>query len=283
MKLLIVSGRSGSGKSVALKALEDMGYYCIDNLPLSLTLNVINDHILRNEDIAIGVDARNRHDLEHFSEEITRIKKEAPQAKTLFLDADESILLKRFSETRRRHPLTNSGLSLRDAIKEEKKLLEPVRASADLVVNTSELSPHELRERLRERVSGDKSQSMDIRLVSFGFKHGAPKDADFVFDVRCLPNPYWVPELRDFTGKDPQIEHFLEQSSMVMEYTWQLKVFFSTWIPEFSKQDRSYFTCAIGCTGGRHRSVYMVETLAKALKLLYPNISIEHRQLDKKL
>ncbi|NVK20963.1 MAG: RNase adapter RapZ [Kangiellaceae bacterium] len=281
MKLLIVSGRSGSGKSVALKALEDAGYYCIDNLPLSLTLNVINNHLLKNEDIAISVDARSPHDLENFSAEMEKIRGSVPQAKTLFIDADENVLLKRFSETRRRHPLTNRGLSLRDAIKQERNLLESVRESADLVINTSELTPHELRERIRERVSANKAPNMDIQLVSFGFKHGAPKDADFVFDVRCLPNPYWVPELRDFTGRDEPIAQYLEQSSMVMEYIWQLKVFLTTWIPEFSKQDRSYFTCAIGCTGGRHRSVYMVETLYKHLSKLYPNVSIQHRRLDK--
>lgn len=281
MKLVIVSGRSGSGKSVVLNALEDAGYYCIDNLPLSLTLNVINDHILKNELIAISVDARNPSDLEKFSEEMEQIKAAAPHARILFIDADENVLLKRFSETRRRHPLTKQGYSLRDAISEENKLLAPVRALADLVVNTSELTPHELRERIRERVSSNKASQMDIRLVSFGFKHGAPKDADFVFDVRCLPNPYWVEELRDFTGKDPEIVDYLSSSSLVMEYTWQLKVFLTTWIPEFSKQDRSYFTCAIGCTGGRHRSVYMVETLGHYLKQHYPNISVEHSRLNK--
>lgn len=282
MKLLIVSGRSGSGKSVALNALEDAGYYCIDNLPLALTVNVINDHLVKNEDIAIGVDARNPSDLEHFSTEMKKIRQAAPNAKTIFLDADENVLLKRYSETRRRHPLTNRGLSLRDAIKKEQQLLSSVRASADLVINTSELTPHDLRERIRQRVSSNKASNMDIQLVSFGFKHGAPKDADFVFDVRCLPNPYWVPELRELTGRDEAIAQYLEQSSMVMEYNWQLKVFLSTWIPEFSKQDRSYFTCAIGCTGGRHRSVYMVESLAKHLQQIYPNISVEHRRLDKK-
>lgn len=281
MNLVIVSGRSGSGKSVVLKALEDAGYYCIDNLPLSLTLNVIDDHILKNELIAISVDARNPAGLKQFPEEIEKIKQSAPQARILFIDADENVLLKRFSETRRRHPLTKQGYSLRDAINEENILLAPVRASADLVINTSELSPHELRERVRERVTSNKAQNMDIRLVSFGFKHGAPKDADFVFDVRCLPNPYWVESLRDFTGKDPEIAEYLSNSSMVMEYTWQLKVFLTTWIPEFSKQDRSYFTCAIGCTGGRHRSVYMVETLGHYLKKHYPNLSVEHSRLNK--
>ncbi|WP_223669416.1 RNase adapter RapZ [Kangiella shandongensis] len=281
MKLVIISGRSGSGKSVVLKALEDAGYYCIDNLPLSLTTNVINDHLLKNEKIAIGVDARNPSALADFSHQMEQIKIAAPQASILFIDADENVLLKRFSETRRRHPLTKEGYSLRDAINQENTLLAPIRASADLVINTSELTPHELRERVRERVTQKSAQQMDIRLVSFGFKHGAPKDADFVFDVRCLPNPYWVEELRDLTGKDAKIIEYLSSSSLVMEYTWQLKVFLTTWIPEFSKQDRSYFTCAIGCTGGRHRSVYMVETLGHYLHQHYPNITVEHSRLNK--
>lgn len=281
MKLVILSGRSGSGKSVALHALEDAGYYCIDNLPLAFTLEVLNKHLNNVEAIAISVDARNPSDLEHFTQEMSRIKVVHSSVKVIFIDADESVLLKRFSETRRRHPLTNLGISLRDAMKKEENLISPIRAMADLVINTSTLTPHELREQIGNRVNSNKTSNMDILFTSFGFKHGAPSDTDFIFDARCLPNPHWVPELRAFTGRDAPIQEYLGTNDQVMEYFWQARVFLDTWLPEFSRQDRSYFTFAVGCTGGKHRSVYLVEKLAEHFSQLYPNVAIKHRQLDK--
>ncbi len=281
MKLVILSGRSGSGKSVALNALEDSGYYCIDNLPMALALEVRNRHFKHTDALAISVDARNPNDLVHFTQELERIKTVHPELKVIFTDANESVLLKRFSETRRRHPLTHMGISLRDAMKQEEQLIAPIRAAADLVINTSSLTPHELREQIRSRVTKNGSSNMDILFTSFGFKHGAPQDADFIFDARCLPNPHWVAELRPFTGRDAPIQEYLGADSQVMEYIWQLRVFLDTWLPEFAKQDRSYFTFAVGCTGGKHRSVYIVEKLNEHFAGLYPNVQIRHRQLDK--
>lgn len=281
MKLVILSGRSGSGKSVALNALEDAGYYCIDNLPLALTLEVRNRHLQDTEALAISVDARNPYDLENFSQEIERIKLVQPDLKVIFIDANEAILLKRFSETRRRHPLTISGISLRDAMKKEEDLMAPIRAISDLVINTSALTPHELREQIRTRVTESSNSNMDIQFTSFGFKHGAPQDADFVFDARCLPNPHWVPDIRPFTGKDEPIQNYLGADSQVMEYIWQLRVFLDTWLPQFAEQDRSYFTFAVGCTGGKHRSVYVVEKLSEYFREQYPNLLVRHRQLEK--
>ncbi|NVJ65999.1 MAG: RNase adapter RapZ [Gammaproteobacteria bacterium] len=281
MKLVILSGRSGSGKSVALNALEDAGYYCIDNLPLELTLEVRNRHFKHTDALAISVDARNPYDLAHFTQEMERIKSVHPELKVVFIDANESVLLKRFSETRRRHPLTHNGISLREAMQQEEQLISPIRATADLVINTSSLTPHQLREQIRTRVTKDRSYSMDILFTSFGFKHGAPQDADFIFDARCLPNPHWVPELRPFTGRDQPIQEYLGADNQVMEYIWQLRVFLDTWLPEFAKQERSYFTFAVGCTGGQHRSVYIVEKLNEHFSGLYPNVKVSHRQLDK--
>ncbi len=282
MKLVILSGRSGSGKSIALNALEDAGYYCIDNLPLGLTLDVIKYHFTKTDALAISVDARNPKNLESFSQEIEKIKIVHPELKVVFVDAKESILLKRFSETRRRHPLTHQGISLGEAIKQEEKLITPIRAMADLVINTSSLTPHELREQIKTRVSANThSSSMDILFTSFGFKHGAPQDADFIFDARCLPNPHWVPDLRPFTGRDEPIQNYLGNEDQVMEYLWQLRVFLDTWLPKFAAQDRSYFTFAIGCTGGKHRSVYLIEKLKEHFITLYPNLKVRHTQLEK--
>lgn len=279
MKLIILSGRSGSGKSVALKALEDSGYYCIDNLPLGITLDVLNDHLSTTNAVAISVDARNPSDLTGFSKEITKIKQSHPNAKVVFVDAQDNILMKRFSETRRRHPLTNLGLSLNDAMDKEERLLSPIRAIADLVINTSGLTPHELREQIRVRVTSAEEYKMDIMFTSFGFKHGAPHDADFILDARCLPNPHWVADLRPFTGRDAPIQEYLSGQSQVIEYLWQLQVFLDTWLPEFSKQERSYLTFAVGCTGGKHRSVYIIEKLHQHFSKVYPQIRLHHREL----
>ncbi len=281
MQIIILSGRSGSGKTVALHALEDQGFYCVDNLPISL-LPELADKLANRQDLAISIDARNlSRDLLEFPEVMDTLTSRGLKPNIIYIDADEAILLKRFSETRRRHPLTQSGLSLREAIAREETLLAPVADQANLLVDTSDISPHQLREFIRRRILEKEDNQIDLMFVSFGFKYGVPKDADFVFDVRCLPNPHWEDELRPLTGLDPAIVEYLGQSQTVMEYQWQVKVFLSNWLPRFDSQDRSYLTVAIGCTGGKHRSVYMAEYMAREFASQYPGTRVFHRELGK--
>ncbi|WP_444995051.1 RNase adapter RapZ [Aliikangiella sp. IMCC44359] len=280
MKRIMVSGRSGSGKTVALRALEDQGFYCVDNIPIKLIpalLDQIDEHY---PGLAIGVDARNiSHTVEEFDRLIEQIDKSEHTFNVIFIDANDATLLKRFSETRRRHPMTSEGLSLSEAIQQEKVRLEPVTRYAQLVIDTTSKSPHELCEVIVKRVLGENSSHLSLLFESFGFKNGAPNDADFVFDARCLPNPYWDESLRPYTGKDNQIIKFLEAQPTAQEFYWQLKIFLQTWIPRFEQDNRNYLTVAIGCTGGQHRSVYIAERLATNFKSLYPNTQIRHREM----
>ena len=284
MKLIIVSGLSGSGKSVALNTLEDLGYYCVDNLPAGL-LEPFVDQFLSRPDTsgvktAIGIDARNfSTDLGHFQQILERCKQRGIGVDILFLQADNEILLKRFSETRRKHPLTNDGRSLAEAIQQERDILEPISACAQLHVNTSSTNIHQLRDLIKERVAQTQDGHLSILLKSFGFKHGAPQDADFIFDIRCLPNPHWENELRPLTGRDPAVEQFLTGDEGVETMYRHLLDFFLVWIPQFERENRRYLTIALGCTGGQHRSVYMAERLGKALQERYPSVLIKHREL----
>ncbi|TQV89783.1 RNase adapter RapZ [Aliikangiella coralliicola] len=280
MKRIIVSGRSGSGKTVALRALEDQGFYCVDNIPIKLIPALLDQIDSHYPGLAIGIDARNvTHTSEEFDSLIKQIRQSKFQLDVVFIDANDTTLLKRFSETRRRHPLTTEGLSLSEAIQLEKERLEPVTRYAQLVIDTTSKSPHELCEVIVERVLGTKSSRLSLLFESFGFKNGAPNDADFVFDARCLPNPYWEEKLRPYTGKDEPIIHYLESQPTAQEFYWQLKVFLQTWIPRFEEDNRNYLTIAIGCTGGQHRSVYVAEKLAKNFASLYPDTQIRHREL----
>ncbi|WP_246723072.1 RNase adapter RapZ [Aliikangiella sp. G2MR2-5] len=282
MKRIIVSGRSGSGKTVALRALEDQGFYCVDNIPIKLIPALLEQVESHYPGLALGIDARNvTHTVEEFDALIQQIEQSQYHFEVVFIDANDATLLKRFSETRRRHPMTVEGLSLSEAIEQEKKRLEPISRYAELVIDTTSKSPHELCEVVIERVLGNKSSRLSLLFVSFGFKYGAPNDADFVFDARCLPNPYWDESLRPFSGKDQAIIEYLENQPAVQEYYWQLKVFLQTWIPKFEQDNRNYLTVAIGCTGGHHRSVYVAEKLAKNFSPVYPEIQIRHRELDK--
>ncbi|MDH5432320.1 MAG: RNase adapter RapZ [Gammaproteobacteria bacterium] len=280
MKRIIVSGRSGSGKTVALRALEDHGFYCVDNIPVKL-IPLLIDHIEPQYlGLAIGVDSRNvTHTAEEFDQLIHQLDESQFHFDVIFIDANDSTLLKRFSETRRRHPLTGEGLSLAEAIQEEKKRLEPVSRYAQLVIDTTEKTPHELRKVITDRVSGQEDSHLSLLFTSFGFKHGAPRDADFVFDARCLPNPYWDESLRNFNGLEQPIISFLESQPSVQEYCWQLKIFLQSWLPRFEEDNRSYVTVAIGCTGGQHRSVYVAEKLAQSFRPFFPNTQIRHREL----
>ncbi len=284
MNLLVISGLSGSGKSVALNTLEDIGYYCIDNLPVGLlqAFAIEFGKLKRHADsnAAVGIDARNHPDqLDRFPDIIQKLESMGINCKILFLKADEDTLLKRFSETRRKHPLTNADTTLADAIAGEQKLLAPIAANADLFIDTSHTNIHQLRELVRECIDGNEEASLSLVLKSFGYKHGIPADADFIFDSRCLPNPHWEPGLRALTGKDQDVIAFLEKDPDVRKFMEQVENFLTTWIPKFRKDNRSYLNIAIGCTGGQHRSVYLVEQLAGSLGEQFGSIVVRHREL----
>jgi len=282
MKLLIVSGRSGSGKSVALRVLEDLGYYCVDNIPVNLlpalTHTVINDY----DNVAVSLDVRN---LPADPEDVIEVLDYLPNAvelSVLYLDADDSDLIKRFSETRRLHPLIKEDMALDQAIELEKKLLEPVVVRADLYINTTQLTPHQLSDLVRERILGKKSGKMVIVFESFGFKHGVPQDADYVFDARFLPNPFWDKSLKGLTGLDQGVIDFLSAEPLVTKFTWQIMSFLQTWLPHLERNNRSYVTIAIGCTGGKHRSVFVAEQLANSLRKDRDDIQTHHRDITVK-
>ena len=278
--LLIVSGRSGSGKSSALNILEDLGYYCIDNLPLSLLPSLIV-HLKSTSSIqkvGVGVDVRSLpDDFNNFHQVISDIEKLGIQTNTLFLDARDDILIARFSSTRRRHPLSDKNTSLKEAIEKETLLLDPIASKASIYLDTSSLNVHELQHLLAVRLSGD--NQVTLLLESFGYKHGVPLDADFVFDVRCLPNPHWQVSLRELTGKEQAIKEFLNGHPEVEALYYDISQFLIKWLPRLSTDHRHYLTVAIGCTGGQHRSVYMVERLYESLKTILPHIQTLHREL----
>jgi UPF0042 nucleotide-binding protein len=284
MRLIIVSGLSGSGKSVALHVLEDLGYYCIDNMPAALLKSLLQEVTRTREQsgslIAVGVDARNRKsDLEALPGVIAELRQNNIQTDLLFLQASEEILLKRYSETRRRHPLAVDGLELRAAIAHERELLGQIINAADLVIDTSRTSIYELADAVRERVDRRKTNMLSVLIESFGYKHGIPADADFVFDLRCLPNPYWEPELRKLTGKDGAVQAFLEKEPQVQQMFEDILAFLSRWIPQYVSFHRSYLTVALGCTGGQHRSVYMTEKLAAELRRLHDPVLTRHNEI----
>lgn len=284
MKLVIVSGLSGSGKTVALHTLEDSGYYCIDNLPLGMLPELIENMARSSPQpydlVAIAIDARSGVDNSDRFDEITRqITRHGVELKVLFLTCETSRLLKRFSETRRKHPLSRKGLPLADAIQQEKKLLEDIHANADLSIDSSSLNVHELRQMIIDRLTSQSGSEMGILIQSFGFKNGVPADTDFVFDVRCLPNPHWEAGLKSLSGRDKAVVKYLENYAEVAEMYESIYQFLVTWIPRFEKENRSYMTISIGCTGGKHRSVYLVERLEAALRQQRGNLAIRHRDL----
>lgn len=284
MKLVILSGRSGSGKSTALQALEDVGFYCIDNLPAKLLPDLIN-HMLEDDAqltrIAVCIDARNlSSNLEKLPDIWHQFKQNTPiSVELLYLDASHDTLLKRYSSTRRRHPMAELVNNLPDAIEYERSLLEPIADLADLRIDTTLLSIYELRDTIKLRVAERSEQSLSLQFESFGFKHGVPLDVDIVFDMRILPNPFWVPELRQFTGRDQPVIDFLSQESDVVEMIKDIQLHLSKWLPHFMQNNRSYVTVGIGCTGGQHRSVYVVEQLAGHFKAHMDNVNIRHREL----
>ncbi|MGI9200806.1 MAG: RNase adapter RapZ [Woeseiaceae bacterium] len=284
MRLIIVSGLSGSGKSVALHVLEDLGYYCVDNMPAAL-LHAVVDEVRSGSDqaatlMAIGVDARNRSkDLDALPKHIAELQAGGLQTDVLFLQADDDILMKRYSESRRRHPLADHSTALHTAIETERELLSELLNSADLIIDTSRTSVYELADAIRERIDQRASGRLSVLIESFGFKNGIPADADFVFDMRGLPNPYWTVELRGLTGRDEEVVNFLDAQPDVDLMYADVLTFLSRWIPRYNDAHRSYLTVAIGCTGGQHRSVYMTERLALALREIHDPVLTRHNEL----
>jgi len=285
MKLLIVSGLSGSGKTVALHTLEDEGYYCIDNLPLGLLTpfvkQLLSPKLKVYDKAAVGIDARSgAEELERFSEILEEIRAYGIEPEILFLQAEADSLLKRFSETRRKHPLTKKGLPLVEAIHLERSLLSTIALKADLVIDTTLTNVHQLHAMVRDRLGNKESKKISILFQSFGFKHGVPTDSDYVFDIRCLPNPHWVSGLRSLTGMDSEVINYLQGHEIVEEMYDMIEHFLNTWIPRFETENRSYLTISIGCTGGQHRSVYFAERLADDFRIQFgESIQVRHREL----
>ena len=285
MKLIIVSGLSGSGKSIMLHTLEDLGYYCIDNLPVDLLQAFASqmtggtEHVYDNA--AVGIDARNRSDaLRRLPEILQTIERSDLECELFFLQAEDDTLFKRYSETRRKHPLTGKDRPLAEAIRLERELMEPFAAHADLIIDSTHTNIHQLRELVRERVEQRVAHSLSLLFMSFGYKHGVPPDADFVFDVRCLPNPHWESALRPLTGLQPDVIAFLERQPKVGEMFEHLRDFMDHWIPCFEAENRSYMTVALGCTGGQHRSVYLAEMLAVYFRRDRTSVLTRHRELS---
>ena len=282
MHLVIISGRSGSGKTIALHALEDLGYYCVDNIPVALLPAL--DQAIGNvhSKIAVSIDARNLPtEISQFKSIIDTLKMTRQVCDIVYLDADENILLNRYSETRRKHPLSNKGISLREAIRQEHTLLAHVASLADFTIDTSKINQHALHGLIKSRVEHYREGQLQLLLQSFGFKYSLPPDADYIFDVRCLPNPYWQAELRHLTGVDAAVQSYLQAQPIVSKMLVDITNFITNWLPVFQADNRSYLTIAIGCTGGKHRSVFMVEKLKENLSHLLQDIFIRHRELDK--
>ncbi len=286
VKLLIISGRSGSGKSTALNMLEDHGYYCIDNLPASLlpalAQRVTADAIDLSR-VAVSIDARNiPSDLKQVPQIIDQLNRTSLKTEIIFLDARSPTLIKRFSESRRKHPLTTDRIGLREAINMETELLEPIALLASLSIDTSNMSLHQLRDNIKTRVVEREDSGLALMFESFGYKHGVPIDADIVYDVRCLPNPYWEKKLRALTGLDADVAEWLQSQPEVQAMYEDLCHYLEKWLPKFAENNRSYMTVAIGCTGGQHRSVFLSERLREHFSGKIKNVQVLHRELRRR-
>ena len=284
MRLIIVSGLAGSGKSVALHMLEDLNYYCIDNLPLGLLTEVSADALQRQgldfERLAVGIDSRSRHgEIAGFAQRIQSLREAGIEIEVIYLHADTETILRRYSETRRKHPLTDADTSLIDAVEADRTLLAPIANIAHVSIDTSQTNIHQLRDIIRNRVDSGTAGDLSILLQSFGFKHGLPQGVDFIFDVRCLPNPHWVAELRALTGQDSAVIEHLEAQPQTHAMLDDIHGFMQRWLPAFARENRAYVTIAVGCTGGRHRSVYIIEQLAHRLSETYAQTLVRHNEL----
>jgi UPF0042 nucleotide-binding protein len=282
MRLIIISGSSGSGKSTALHVLEDMGFICIDNLPASLLPNLVK-RINQDDEkqYAVSIDARNSaEDIASLPLLIKSVDLAALKYRVMFLDAENNVLLRRFSETRRRHPLSNQDTNLQAAITSEKKLLKPIIDIADINIDTSDMGFHDLRDLVKRNIFAFNKSSTSILFQSFGFKYGLPRDADLVFDVRCLPNPHWDISLRVLTGNDEGVIKFLEKEPEVIDMYDDIRVYLERWLPAYEANNRSYMTICIGCTGGQHRSVYLCNILTKHFQKTLDDVQLRHRELN---
>ena len=281
-RLIVVSGMSGSGKTIALRTLEDLDYYCVDNLPGSLLPAFVAEVAQAglHPRLAVGIDVRNRaKDLSVLPQVLADVAKEGIDSRLIFLDARDDVLFKRYSDTRRRHPLTGEGVSLADAIARERKLLKPLSSIADSVIDTGDFNVHQLR-RLIATEFGMEGGPLSLLFESFAYKRGVPADADFVFDARCLPNPHWDAQMRPLSGRDRAVREWLEAKPDVTEYRNDVQKFLDAWLPRFEAENRSYVTICIGCTGGRHRSVYLAERFAEHFRQHREQVLTFHRELE---
>ena len=287
--MIIISGLSGSGRSVALQSLEDIGYYCIDNLP-SVLLPEFGVYLQDDIDLevqnvptgaAVSIDSRNKHFLLLLDDKLKELERGGTFYRLLFLEAEEQMLIRRYSETRRKHPLTDLHTPLIEGIRQERLLLQPLHDRAEKIIDTTDTTPHELRGLVRDFATGGSAAKPLFLIESFGFKFGSPREADFVFDVRCLPNPHWEEALRALTGLDPAVIDYLAGHELVRRMTDEIHRFLKTWLPGFANENRSYFTVAIGCTGGRHRSVYVAERLRERFADHEVSVQVRHRELAK--
>lgn len=282
MKIILISGLSGAGKSVALDTFEDEGFFCIDNLPLSFVVSFIEkiSEESTQKKLAIVVDARGfPDDLEEVQKVFESLNAMSEKLQCMYLDATNDSIIRRYQDTRRRHPFYRTNLTLLETVEHERNMLQPLKEYMKLHVDTSLMSVHELRAYIKKHMLHDHQQRMiSVQLESFGFKYGAPLNADFMFDARCLTNPHWEPSLRIKTGQDEEVNRFLSEQADVQKYLANLESFFNTWLPHFDQGTRAYLTIAVGCTGGQHRSVYLVEQLAKQIAKRFPLI-VKHREL----
>ncbi len=282
-ELVIVSGMSGSGKSGALHAIEDLGYYCVDNLPAQLLPEFVR-RLTESEAaparIAVGIDARNFGDLSDVPTALSQVGALGANPRMLFLEARDEILLRRYADTRRRHPLSHLGLALADAIALDRQALKPMRQIADVLIDTSEMNVHQMRRAVLTEF-GLAGAGLSLLFQSFAYRRGVPADADFVFDTRVLPNPHWDAQLRPLSGRDAEVQAYLDAQPDVETYVAQVEAFLDAWLPKLRSETRSYVTTCFGCTGGRHRSVYLAERLARHFrKSGWEEVAVHHRELE---
>ncbi len=285
MKLIIVSGLSGAGKTVALKQYEDLGYATIDNIPLALLAPMIFRLAAKNDPryqrLAIGLDAReSAAEIARFPQHLTRLRKRGVEVHVLFLTASDAVILERYGATRRPHPLAAGQKSLAEAIASERDLISPIANLADEPLDTSEMNLYQLREALHERLPEAAQGNLSVQFLSFGFKNGVPGGCDFLFDVRCLPNPHWIPDLQPLTGRDPRVMAWFDEHEAVGRMLKDIGDFLEPWLSVFRKQERAYVTIGIGCTGGQHRSVYLVEKLQQRFCSQFEPVVSKHKELQ---